>query len=297
MRRRLGKYWKWSSFICIILCSFDCFSQDSLDLLHPETQLEEEFKKVEYWNFDLGLIPAQSIYGISWDSENVDSPTYDAEKMKWGYLIDLDEEGCSYVHPFEGVITSKYGWRGRRWHKGIDIDLEIGDPVYAAWDGVVRIQKYNYGGYGNYVLIRHYNGLETIYGHLSEAIVQPNQTVRAGQIIGFGGNTGRSTGSHLHFETRLMGQAFDPARIIDFTTFKLKTDNAFINNLWFPYIRGNNTRANVVPAGAKRYHRIRSGDTLSGLARRYGTTVTSICRLNGIGRNTTLRIGRTLRVN
>jgi len=224
----------------------------------------------------------------------VDSPAYDAEQMKWGYLLDLAEEGCDYVHPFKGVVTSKYGWRRSRWHKGIDIDLEIGDPVYAAFDGVVRIQRYNPGGYGTYVMIRHYNGLETIYGHLSEAIVVRNQTVRAGQIIGFGGNTGRSTGSHLHFETRLMGQAFDPARIIDFNTYTLKGPQAFVNNTWFPYIKGNSI--NVRPATAKRYHKIRRGDTLYAIARKHGTTVNSICRLNKISRNTTLRVGRTLRV-
>lgn len=296
MRKRLKNYWRVASLIWTVCFCGAVSAQDSSEVVHPEVELEQEIKKIEYWNFDKNLIPAQSIYGLSWDSQNVDSPAYDAELMKFGYLIDLGEEECNYVHPFKGRVTSKYGWRRSRWHKGIDIDLEIGDPVYAAWDGVIRIQKYNPGGYGNYVLIRHYNGLETIYGHLSEAIVVPNQTVRAGQIIGFGGNTGRSTGSHLHFETRLMGQAFDPSRIIDFSTFELKTQQAFINNTWFPYIRGNNTRANVVPANAKRYHKIRSGDTLSGLARRYGTTVTSICRLNGINRNTTLRIGRTLRV-
>ena len=296
MRKGLEMYCRVSLFFIVSFCVTSIYAQDSVVLEEPVRPLDTSFKKVEYWNFDENLIPAQSIYGFSWDDRNVDSPAYNAELMKFGYLINLVEEGCDYVHPFEGVITSKYGWRRSRWHKGIDIDLEIGDPVRAAWDGVARIQKYNAGGYGNYILIRHYNGLETIYGHLSEAVVRPNQTVRAGQIIGFGGNTGRSTGSHLHFETRLMGQAFDPARIIDFKTFQIKTEQAFINNTWFPYIRGNNTRANVTPANAKRYHRIRSGDTLSGLARRYGTTVTSICRLNGMSRTTTLRIGRTLRV-
>jgi len=97
----------------------------------------------------------------------------------------------------------------------------------------VRIQRYNPGGFGNYVLIRHYNGLETIYGHLSEALVVRNQTVRAGQVIAFGGSTGRSTGPHLHFETRLMGQAFNPARIIDFESFQLKDTQVLVNHMWF----------------------------------------------------------------
>jgi murein DD-endopeptidase MepM/ murein hydrolase activator NlpD len=255
-----------------------------------------QIKEIKYWDFDMGLIPAQHIYDTSWNARNVDSPAYDYERMQWGYLIDLEEEGCNYVHPFRGRVTSKYGWRRSRWHKGIDIKLDIGDPVYAAFDGVVRMQRYNPGGYGNYVLIRHYNGLETIYGHLSEAIVVRNQTVRAGQIIGFGGSTGRSTGPHLHFETRLMGQAFDPARIIDFETYALKGPQAFVNHTWFPYIKKGNTKANATPANAKKYYKVRKGDTLSGIARRHGTSVNTICRLNRISRTTTLRIGRTLRV-
>ncbi|MGB1037523.1 MAG: peptidoglycan DD-metalloendopeptidase family protein [Bacteroidia bacterium] len=295
MRKQLEIFWKLNFTIILIgFCAFSIAQTESDSTMVTDTSVHIE--PIDSGEFDVNLVPAQSIYGRSWNHTNVDSPKYDAELMKFGYLINVVEEGCEYVHPFEGRVTSKYGWRRSRWHKGIDIDLEIGDPVYAAFDGVVRIQRYNAGGYGNYVLIRHYNGLETIYGHLSKAIVQPNQTVRAGDVIGYGGSTGRSTGSHLHFETRLMGQAFDPARIIDFTTFQIKKEQVFINNTWFPYIRGNNTRANVVPAGAKRYHRIRSGDTLYGLALRYGTTVNSICRLNRISRNATLRIGRTLRV-
>ncbi|PCJ65525.1 MAG: hypothetical protein COA58_08935 [Bacteroidetes bacterium] len=311
MRKRLGHYWKYSLIVLGILSVQQLKAQDSITLevqdsitlevqdsvtlkVQDSVTLESEIKLIEYDNFDKNLLPAQSIYGRSWSHTHVDSPVYDSEKMKWGYHIDLVQEGCDYVHPFKGVITSKYGWRRSRWHKGIDIDLDIGDPVYAAFDGVVRIQRYNAGGFGNYVMIRHYNGLETIYGHLSEAIVVLNQTVRAGQVIGFGGSTGRSTGSHLHFETRLMGQAFDPAKIIDFKTFSLKNEQAFINNTWFPYIKGNTI--NVRPAYAKRYHKIRRGDTLYGIARRHGTTVNTICRLNRISRSTTLRIGRTLRV-
>lgn len=290
MRKRLENYLRINLYILSVWCTVLASAQDST------TQLDVEIKPIEIYDFDLNLLPAQSIYGTSWNSENVDSPAFNAEMMSWGYLIDLVEEGCEYAHPFEGVVTSNYGWRRSRWHKGIDIDLDIGDPVYAAFDGVVRIQRYNAGGFGTYVLIRHYNGLETIYAHLSEAIVVPNQTVRAGQIIGFGGSTGRSTGSHLHFETRLMGQAFDPARIIDFNTYTLKQSQVYINNTWFPYIKGNNTRAATRPASTKKYHRVRSGDTLYSIARKHGTSVNTICKLNRISRNTTLKVGRNLRV-
>lgn len=288
MRIGLDKYWRYSFFVVLASFCSSVFSQidsSSSDSAMITSEL-----------FSLDILPAQSIYGRSWDHENVDLPKYDLAQMKLGFKLSLIDSNCGYVHPFSGVITSSYGWRRSRWHKGIDIDLEVGDPVYAAFDGLVRIQRYNPGGYGNYVMIRHYNGLETLYAHLSKSIVEINQTVRAGDVIGYGGNTGRSTGSHLHFETRLMGQAFDPSRIIDFNTFQIKDPNPFINHTWFPYIKNGNPNIQVYPASAKRYHKIRSGDTLYGLSLKYGTSVNTICKLNGIRRTTVLQIGRSLRV-
>lgn len=282
MRELLKKYCVYSVTLICVCTTFGAKAQGNV------------VKPIEFWNFDSSLIPARSIYGMSWEAANVDSPKFDLERISWGFLLDLVEDGCEFVPPFVGQVNSNYGWRRGRMHRGIDIDLEIGDSVYAAFDGIVRIQRYNPGGFGNYVLIRHYNGLETIYGHLSEALVERNQTVRAGDIIGFGGSTGRSTGPHLHFETRFMGQAFNPNKVINFTDHKLIQEQIYINQTWFP------TYKKPVPASAtkskKRYHKIRRGDTLYGLALKYGTSVNQICRLNGIKRTTTLRIGRTLRV-
>lgn len=292
MRKRLEQYWR--SSLLALSCAVCASSFAQIDT--TDISLEQSVKEIKYWDFDLDLLPAQSIYGRSWNAENIDSPAYDYEMMKWGYLLDLVEEDCEYVHPFKGQVTSHYGWRRGRWHKGIDINLDIGDPVRAAFDGVVRIQRYNPGGFGTYVMIRHYNGLETLYAHLSEAIVVRNQTVRAGQIIGFGGSTGRSTGPHLHFQTMLMGQAFDPRKIINFDNFSLVGPQAYINHTWFPYIKNGNPKTTVAPANARKYHKIRRGDTLYSIARRHGTTVNTICKLNRISRNTTLRVGRSLRV-
>jgi LysM repeat protein len=297
MRSGLERYWKFSVIGCwLVLCSFSVFAQTTSDT-----------KQIKFWEFDRSLIPAKNIYGLSWDSLNVDSPKFDAERVSFGFLLNLVEEDCDYVHPFEGPITSGFGWRWNRMHKGTDIDLDIGDPVVAAFDGVVRIAKYNYGGFGNYVLIRHYNGLETLYAHLSESVVERNQTVRAGQIIGFGGSTGRSTGPHLHFETRFLGQPIDPSKIIDFKNYKLLSDQIYLNHTWFsPSITAalESSDDEVVakprppkpPAAKKVYHKIKSGDTLYGLSKKYGVSVNDICRLNKISRNTTLRIGVTLRV-
>lgn len=255
----------------------------------------------DYAYFDRDLIPGNDIYGDSWDSANVDSPRFDRERVSWGMVLDLAQDDCAYVHPCQNVITSNFGWRRGRMHKGIDIDLNIGDPVYAAFDGIVRLQRYNHRGFGNYVMIRHYNGLETLYAHLSEAVVIRNQSVRAGQIIGFGGSTGRSTGSHLHFETRLMGQAFDPKKIIDFANGRLIAEQVYLNDSWFSYLPKNmytqsGTYVAAKPQYTKVYYTIRKGDTLYSIARRKGTSVKRLCQLNGIRSTTTLRIGRRLRV-
>ncbi|MDE6375418.1 MAG: peptidoglycan DD-metalloendopeptidase family protein, partial [Alistipes sp.] len=180
-------------------------------------------------------------------------------------------------------------------------------PVYATFCGRVRISTYNNGGYGNLVVIRHDNGLETYYGHLSERLVQPNQWVEAGQIIGLGGSTGRSTGPHLHFETRYYGQAFDPERLIDFKTGMLCRETFLLKKSFFS-INSNAgqdfddeldlekiDRGEVLPSEI-RYHRIRSGETLSSIARKYGTTINTICRLNNIKSTSVIRSGTSIRV-
>lgn len=131
-----------------------------------------------------------------------------------------------YVAPVKGRLTSPFGYRPRfgRMHKGVDLNLQVGDTVRASFDGRIRITQYEGKGYGYYVVVRHDNGLETVYGHLSRFLVKPNQYVKAGDPIALGGNTGRSTGPHLHFETRFMGIAINPATIIDFDNYVTHQD-------------------------------------------------------------------------
>lgn len=137
---------------------------------------------------------------------------------------DLDVTG--YVAPVRGKLVSPFGYRPRfgRMHRGVDLDLNVGDTVVSAFDGRVRIAKYERRGYGYYLVLRHDNGLETVYGHLSRFLVKPDQYIKAGQPIALGGNTGRSTGPHLHFETRFMGIALNPASIIDFENYVTHKD-------------------------------------------------------------------------
>ena len=152
------------------------------------------------------------IYGQYWESQSVNPYAGVAVPA----VKDIDVSG--YYHPVHGAVTSGYGYRPRfgRVHRGIDLSLRIGDTVRVAFDGKVRLTKFERKGYGYYVVVRHDNGMETVYGHLSKFLVQPNQRVKAGDPIALGGNTGRSTGPHLHFETRYLGMAINPAAIIDF---------------------------------------------------------------------------------
>lgn len=188
-----------------------------------------------------------------------------------------------YCMPTDSTrITDTFGYRPRRGrlHLGLDVKVLTGDTIRAAFDGKVRISRYERRGYGHYLVIRHPNGLETVYGHLSRKLVEENDIVHAGDPIGLGGSTGRSTGSHLHFETRVLGNAINPAKMFDFPNQRVKSDY---------YVYYKNTK--------EVYYKVRSGDTLIGIALKNETSVANICKLNGISRNATIRAGQTLRVN
>ena len=210
--------------------------------------------------------------------------------------IDL----TGYHHPAKYRITSNYGYRHRRMHRGVDLGYPEGTPVAAAWDGIVRISKgtANTGGYGNLVVIRHDNGLETYYGHLSRRLVNPGQMVKAGDIIGLGGNTGRSYGSHLHFEVRYLGNDINPCRLIDFDNYKTKFDTLYISG--YTVSVPNPTPQTVQPTTPKpqtsaQYYKVRKGDNLGKIAAKYHTTVSKIKKLNHL-RSDFIREGQRLRV-
>ncbi len=211
-------------------------------------------------------------------------------------IINLGEENSYY--PADGHVTSSYGWRGRRMHGGIDLKAYTGDNLYAAFDGVVRLSKY-YSSFGNCIIIRHYNGLETLYAHASKRFVEVNDVVKAGDIIALAGNTGRSTGSHLHFEVRAGGHYFNPTYILDTENRKIKDANLYITMRNGRLFASNNDNeqereAYILQQISIRYHTVRSGDTLSRIAVNNGTTVATICRLNGISSKSILRIGQRL---
>ena len=216
------------------------------------------------------------------------------------------------------VVTSNFGARWRRQHKGLDIKVYIGDTIRAAFDGKVRVVRFERRGYGNYVVIRHPNGLETIYAHMSKHLVSENEEVRAGDPIGLGGNTGRSTGSHLHFETRLCGVALNPALMFDFKNQDVVGDEWTFNRSTYNSESAEATRLRgtggvyrggdglyetaskssyQANSGDVRYHKVKKGETLSAIARKHHTTVNALCNLNRIKKTVTLRPGQILKYN
>lgn len=226
------------------------------------------------------------------------------------WICSVDSSNNKFCMPIDGPVLSKFKYRGSRFHHGVDIDLNTGDTVRAAFNGIVRYAQYNKGGFGNLVIIRHYNGIETYYAHLSKLHVTPGEEVFAGQLIGLGGNTGRSFGPHLHFETRFYDNAFDPYEIIDFDSKQLKSENLFIHPGMFDYraVSRSNTQPRVntsgsAPSGGNtstkvsggKYYTVRAGDNLSSIAQHHGTTVNQLCALNGISRNSILQIGQRIR--
>ena len=240
------------------------------------------------------MFPADELYGSTWENQWVDP--FRGTTAKVNYPDSFAIDCSSFVYPI-GIdsmarVTSKYGPRRRRMHRGIDLKVLVGDTIRAAFDGKVRIKNFERRGYGYYVVVRHPNGLETIYGHLSKILVEENQIVRAGETIGLGGNTGRSTGSHLHFETRFLGQAINPAEIIDFENGVPHQDTYVFRNL-----KINGRRSNIYTSSSDQmvYHCVKSGDTLGKIARMYGTSVNELCRLNGLKGTSVLRIGQSIR--
>lgn len=202
-------------------------------------------------------------------------------------LLLAGEGDLGHFHvPVQNVITSKFGWRDGRMHNGIDIDLQVWDTVVAAFPGVVRVAR-AYGGYGRVVVIRHYNGLETTYAHLHRFKVKEGDKVEGGQLIGLGGSSGHSTGSHLHFEVRFKGVPLNPMSFISFKEEVLVNDTLQLKRTTNGYV--------AYPKGIV-IHTVRKGDTLYDIAKQYGTTTYKLAELNGIRRNGYLSVGQRLRV-
>ncbi len=249
------------------------------------------------------------VYDNHWDNTRSNPYGIELKDLPDEWTIWLVDDLDQYHCPFQGKIhyRGKFGVRRGRRHQGVDLPLKTGDPVYAAFTGKVRMSKY-FGAFGNLVVIRHENGIETFYAHLSKRNVAEGDWVNAGDVIGLGGSTGRSTGPHLHFETRYNGFAFDPQWLIDFENGILRHRLFVLKKKYFNIysnyeqdfedeIRNNEEdKAEDAEKAAMKFYTIKSGDTLSRIAINNGTTVSALCKLNGITPKTTLKIGRRIRV-
>ena len=272
------------------MVSLSSFSQD---LIARQAPIDTKLKSVDSLALQKQIraeqseYPALSLYP-NWNNQYVHA--YGNAIIPDTYTIDLT--GFHMPTP-STKITSPFGPRWRRMHNGLDLKVNIGDTIVAAFDGKVRIVKYERRGYGKYVVIRHDNGLETVYGHLSKQLVEENQLVKAGEVIGLGGNTGRSTGSHLHFETRFLGIAINPIYMFDFPKQDIVADTYTFRKA--KGVKRAGSHDTQVADGTIRYHKVKSGDTLSRIAKLRGVSVSTLCKLNRIKPTTTLRIGQVLR--
>lgn len=256
-----------------------------------------------------GFQTQTDVFDKHWDTTVSNPYKVQQEDLPYSWSIWLVDSLDQYHCPFQGDIhpRGKFGPRRGRRHQGVDIPLKVGDPIYAAFTGKVRMSRY-LGGYGNVVVIRHENGIETFHGHLSKRMVEVGDWVNAGDVIGLGGSTGRSTGPHLHFETRYQGFAFDPQWLIDFKTGDLRHRLFVLKKKYFSVYSNyeqdfedewkneEEDKKEDAERAAMKWHTIRSGDTLGRIAINNGTTVSAICKLNGITPKTILKIGRRIRV-
>lgn len=295
-------------FLFLLFLSAEIFAQGIARVSVDTLSTADKFVKIVIYSdktWDSLTIPKpkhfdSDIYHDDWTVTDHNAyRNFDITTLPDTIVLPLIEDSTDFCMPRNGFVYSKYGWRHGRAHTGSDIPLNIGDSVYATFEGKVRYTGYC-GGYGNLIVVRHPNGLETYYGHLSKILVRENEVVNVGEVIGLGGSTGRSTGPHLHFETRYKGFPFDPESIVCWKDSTLRCDT-----LVLPRNKLNSTSryssssssATVVETGEGTYHIIRQGDTLSALARKYGTSVSHICSLNGnLTPNTVLQLGRKVRV-
>jgi len=277
------------SLIIFLILSLGCLSQQSRFSLIPKRDTVNVYHEMLNDNSDdlMENHPAEDIYNNIWTSDHVNP-----YKIPIDSLPDSVRINCSnFFVPVHGMITSEFGPRRYRFHYGVDLRLKVGDSVRSAFSGKVRIIDYEARGYGNYIVIRHNNGLETVYGHLSAVLVLLNQNVKAGQLIALGGNTGHSTGPHLHFETRYIGNAINPTHIIDFATGRARDKSYLIVKKQTFYYQHE-----VKASTLAKYYKVRKHDTLQRIAARNGTNLRALCKLNGIKPKTHIKPGIRLRI-
>ncbi|MFN8436791.1 MAG: peptidoglycan DD-metalloendopeptidase family protein [Cytophagales bacterium] len=255
---------------------------DEIDFVETEEEIKIDSEWVKVY---------QDFEWMQNESTNRVNPyNFDPSEMEPVALFLVEEEkGRKSAKPLHRCQqTSDFGPRWGRFHYGVDLALSIGDSVFSTFDGLVRVVGFDRGGYGNFIVVRHYNGLETVYGHLSRTYSKIGDYVKAGDLIGFGGNTGRSTGPHLHYELRYAGKPIDPKFFYDFSNCELTKKACYITKDNFKYQQ---------VARKVYYHKVRPGETLSKIARKYRVSVAKLRKINKLSPNAKLKAGRRIRIN
>lgn len=260
-----------------------------LDAMDPEEHMDlDTYSGLWDVNDSLRHIPSYDIY-CHWNTASIFHAPGANVRLDDTLTLNLSNRAADHYMPVCGHVTSPYGPRRGRMHYGVDLKLDHGDPVVSAFAGKVRISRYH-RTFGNVVVVRHHNGLETLYAHLSRRSVETGDDVQAGEVLGLGGSTGRSTGNHLHFEVRYLDQPIDPQLLFDVEDGELYSRDLHLHQGIFDALAADRAAVNE-----RKFHTVRQGDTLSAIARRYGTSVPVLTRLNGISAKSTLRIGQRVR--
>ena len=269
-------------------------------IVNPDEDDEDDEEMPSIFTLDdEGVESEDDIILEGFDTAAIHLPKLDVNSITEPIVIQLCDksrgEKFTWPTPWAARPTSHFGPRWHRFHYGLDLAQPTGEPIFAAFDGVVRISKDN-PSYGKLVIIHHPNGLETYYAHMSQRNVVAGQRVKSGEVIGLCGNTGRSRGSHLHFEVRYMGNAINPENVVDCSTHRLVSDQLVLTSSSFQKVAKGGGKSVTVTSGGT-WYRVRSGDTLEKIARRNGTTVKRLCQLNGIKQTKVLHPGDKLKVS
>lgn len=307
-------------FIFLLLIVNQSFAQDDVlnpyDAAEPQKTEEPAVQPLDPEHFitEDYQIPSYNLYLQDWNTEYIKIKSLG---ISFGNSADIKvilvENNNPFTMPCANCqLTSKYGQRKSTMHTGVDLATTLDEPVYSCFDGVVRMAR-DFSSYGKTVVVRHYNGLETVYAHLDSIMVQPNEKVTSGQQIGMAGSTGRSSGVHLHFETRFLYEHFDPEKMVDFTTGEVLSNVLTITKAELDFaadVDETSTNATSQPAASKPtpkpapapasgnavYYTVKQGDTLYGIAKKNNVSVEKLMELNNISDPGKISIDQKLRL-
>ena len=293
------------TFICTLIIAVACFCS-SADAAKAKTKKKAKPKveKPKTAQVDTNKViieandPKAFTKAILLDKKGVDFKVVGEQKNKSPQLVVKEKKSEDYFDfstmlipiTHKAPLGSRYGVRDHRLHRGVDVSVIRDEPVVAAFPGTVVVSKYNQGGYGHYVLVEHENGLSTLYGHLSERLVKVGEKVYPGDIVGLAGNTGKSSGAHLHFEIRYGEINIDPETIVDFPNWELKPGVEHVTKKKIINAHYNMQRK----LKKENHYTVKKGDTQGKVAAWFNISIQALCRINNLKPGAPLKVGQRL---